>query len=362
MRTGQRTTMNADQQRQQAINEHRCIPGDAFVYGVVTTGIFCLPTCPSRRPRSENVRLFDNARAALQSGYRPCRRCHPLGDSPSPIVTTVIALCRTIDTAEHKPTLAELSVQSGWSPSHLQRQFKAITGISPHQYGVAVRRRRVRQQLRDDQPLTRAAHHAGFDSSSHLHGSAGQTLGMKPGQYRQAGQGLALRVAIADSSLGAVLVAESENGICAVAMGDDPDALLGDFEQEFSGAKLLPGNKAFEKRVAMVITLIDAPLGTQTPLPDALPVDIRGTAFQEQVWAALRAIPAGQSLSYQALAETLGRPTAARAVARACASNRLAVLVPCHRIVRADGGLSGYRWGVERKAALLAREQGNKKA
>ena len=139
MRTGQRTTMNADQQRQQAINEHRCIPGDAFVYGVVTTGIFCLPTCPSRRPRSENVRLFDNARAALQSGYRPCRRCHPLGDSPSPIVTTVIALCRTIDTAEHKPTLAELSVQSGWSPSHLQRQFKAITGISPHQYGVAHR-------------------------------------------------------------------------------------------------------------------------------------------------------------------------------------------------------------------------------
>ena len=362
MRTGQRTTMNADQQRQQAINEHRCIPGDAFVYGVVTTGIFCLPTCPSRRPRSENVRLFDNARAALQSGYRPCRRCHPLGDAPSPIVATVIALCRTIDTAEHKPTLAELSVQSGWSPSHLQRQFKAITGISPHQYSVAVRRRRVRQQLRDDQPLTHAAHHAGFDSSSHLHSAAGQTLGMKPGTYRQAGQGLALRVAIADSSLGAVLVAESDNGICAVAMGDDPDALLGDFEQEFNGAELLPGNNAFEQRVAMVITLIDEPLGTQAPLADALPVDIRGTAFQEQVWAALRAIPAGKTLSYQALAEELGRPTAARAVARACASNRLAVLVPCHRIVRADGGLSGYRWGVERKAALLAREQGNKKA
>lgn len=362
MRTGQYTAMNADQQRQQAINEHRCVPGDNFVYGVVTTGIFCLPTCPSRRPRSENVRLFDNVSAALQNGYRPCRRCHPLGDSPSPTTAKVIALCRAIETAEHKPTLAALSAQFGWSPSHLQRQFKAITGISPHQYGVAIRRRRVRQQLRDDQPLTRAAHHGGFDSSGHLHAAAGQTLGMKPAQYRQAGQGLALRVAIADSSLGPVLVAESENGICAVSMGDDPDALLRDFNLEFSGAELLPGNNAFEQRVAMVITLIDEPLGARTPLPDVLPLDIRGTAFQEQVWAALRTIPAGQTLSYQALAEKLGRPTAARAVARACASNRLAVLVPCHRIVRADGGLSGYRWGVERKAALLAREQGNKKA
>ena len=362
MRTGQRTTMNADQQRLQAINEHRCIPGDAFVYGVVTTGIFCLPTCPSRRPRTENIRLFDNDKAALQDGYRPCRRCHPLGSAPSPATATVIALCRAIDMAEYKPTLAQLSAQFGWSPFHLQRQFKAITGISPHQYGVAVRRRRVRQQLRNDQPLTHAAHHAGFDSSSHLHGAAGQTLGMKPGEYRKAGKGLALRVAIADSSLGAVLVAESENGICAVAMGDDPDALLRDFQQEFSGAELLPGNNAFEQRVAMVITLIDAPLSTSAPLPDALPLDIRGTAFQEQVWAALRSIPAGQTLSYQALAEKLGRPTAARAVARACASNRLAVLVPCHRIVRADGGLSGYRWGVERKAALLGREQGKEQA
>ncbi|WP_231883921.1 bifunctional DNA-binding transcriptional regulator/O6-methylguanine-DNA methyltransferase Ada [Alcanivorax sp. HI0044] len=362
MRTGQRTTMNADQQRQRAINEHRCIPGDPFVYGVVTTGIFCLPTCPSRRPRTENIRLFDNDKAALQDGYRPCRRCHPLGNAPSPATTTVIALCRAIDMAERKPTLAELSAQSGWTPFHLQRQFKAITGISPHQYGVAVRRRRVRQQLRDDQPLTHAAHHAGFDSSSHLHSSSGQTLGMKPGQYRKAGKGLALRVAIADSSLGAVLVAESKNGICAVAMGDDPDALLRDFQQEFSGAEILPGNNAFDQRVAMVITLIDQPLGTQASMPDALPLDIRGTAFQEQVWAMLRSIPAGQTLSYQALAEKLGRPTAARAVARACASNRLAVLVPCHRIVRADGGLSGYRWGVERKAALLGREQGQEQA
>lgn len=364
MRTGQCTTMNADQQRQQAINEHRCIPGDAFVYGVVTTGIFCLPTCPSRRPRSENVRLFDNVSAALQNGYRPCRRCHPLGDNPSPTTTTVIALCRAIEAAEHKPTLAALSAQSGWSPSHLQRQFKAITGISPHQYGAAIRRRRVRQQLRDEQPLTHAAHLAGFDSSGHLHAAAGATLGMKPGQYRQAGKGLTLRVAIADSSLGSVLVAESEIGICAVAMGDDPDILLQDFEREFSGAELLPCDSAFDQRVAMVITLIDVPLNAEfqspdTQVPPALPLDIRGTAFQEQVWAALRTIPAGQTLSYQALAEKLGRPTSARAVARACASNRLAVLVPCHRIVRADGGLSGYRWGVERKAALLGRERGD---
>lgn len=351
MKTGSNITMNADKQRRLAIQKQRHIAGDDFVYGVLTTGIFCRPDCPSRRPRDENIRLFDAPALALQNGYRPCRRCHPLGNRQSPSTASVIALCRVIETAERKPTLAELSAQSGWSPHHLQRQFKAITGISPHQYGMAIRRRRAQQQLRDEQPLTRTAHQAGFDSASHLHSAAGYTLGMKPGQYRQAGKGLALRFAIAESSLGPVLVAESARGICAVAMGDDPDALLHHFEQEFCGADLLPANSKFDQRVALIITLIDNPRSASD-----LPLDIRGTAFQQQVWAALQTIPVGQTLSYQALAEKLGKPTAARAVARACASNRLAVLVPCHRIVRADGGLSGYRWGVDRKAALLARE------
>ncbi|MEQ3636083.1 MAG: bifunctional DNA-binding transcriptional regulator/O6-methylguanine-DNA methyltransferase Ada [Thalassolituus sp.] len=358
METGLNTAMSTEQQRRQAIKDHSPLPGDNFVYGVLTTGIFCLPICPSRRPRDENVRLFDTPVQAIQNGYRPCRRCHPLGDIASPSTATVIALCRLIEAAERKPTLTELSAQSGWSAHHLQRQFKAVAGISPHQYGVAIRRRRAQQQLRYQQSLTHSAHLAGFDSTSHLHAVAGNTLGMKPGQYRQAGKGLALRFAIAESSLGSVLVAESERGICAVTIGDDPSVLLQDFEQEFSGATLLPGNSEFDQRVAMVITLIDDPQQiTQAPRDLLLPLDIRGTAFQQQVWAALQTIPTGQTLSYQALAVKLGKPTAARAVAQACASNRLAVLVPCHRIVRTDGGLSGYRWGVDRKAALLDRER-----
>jgi len=340
-----------------AIQNHDRSADGRFVYGVITTGIFCRPSCPARRPNPANVRVFPNGQEALQAGFRPCRRCNPLSLAGSPVTDTVTALCRHIEQSHSLPTLKELAAQCGWSRHHLQRQFKAVTGVSPRDYGLAVRRRRLTGNLQRHASISGAMQESGMESGSQLYSQGKQMLGMLPGQYRSGGTGTAIRFAMAECSLGSLLVAETSQGLCAINLGDAPEPLLEQFQARFAGAELLPPDPAFDSKVARVISLVEDPKQSLS-----LPLDIRGTAFQQRVWQALQQIPPGTTLSYQALAETLGQPGAARAVASACAANTLAVAIPCHRIVRRDGSLSGYRWGVERKRVLLERELENKES
>jgi AraC family transcriptional regulator of adaptative response/methylated-DNA-[protein]-cysteine methyltransferase len=263
----------------------------------------------------------------------------------------VAALCRHIEASEAPPSLDELAAQAQMSPHHLHRVFKAITGVTPKAYAEAHRARRVREALGAGQPVTQALHGAGFQAPSRFYEGARQRLGMTPSAYRKGGKDAVIHFAVAQCSLGAVLVAASPLGVCAISLGDDADALTREFQDRFPQAELIGADAAFERLVAQVIGLVDMPGQAH-----ALPLDVRGTAFQQRVWQALRDIPPGQTVSYTQLAERIGSPTSVRAVARACASNTLAVAIPCHRVVRLSGELSGYRWGVERKHALLARE------
>ncbi|EKF74083.1 bifunctional regulatory protein/DNA repair protein [Alcanivorax hongdengensis A-11-3] len=320
-----------------------------FVYAVVTTGIYCLPSCPSRRARPENIRFYASADAAQQAGYRPCRRCRP--DQPDALGERLTAICRQIEQAESMPTLETLARQAGLSRYHLQRQFKARLGLTPRQYGQALRDRRLREALQGGKSATRAIIDAGYSSTSHAHRHSEKVLGMRPSQYAR-GEAQTIYFAVAATSLGALLVAETRRGLCAISLGDEPAPLVEELQERFAGATLIGGDRDFEQRVAQVVALVEQP---GLPLP--LPLDIRGTVFQQRVWQALRDIPVGETVSYQALAERLGMPGGARAVARACASNTLALAIPCHRVIRTDGGLSGYRWGIERKQCLLDREK-----
>lgn len=263
----------------------------------------------------------------------------------------VVALCRYIEQASSDPSLAELAEVVGWSATHLQRVFKAQTGLTPKAYASAQRARRVRDALQQAGTVTQAMYEAGYNSSGRFYEQADAVLGMTPGDYKAGGRDRRIRFAVGQCSLGAVLVAASERGVCAILMGDEPDALLRDLQDRFAAAELIGADGGFEQWMAQVVGLIEAPeLGLH------LPLDIRGTAFQQRVWLALRAVPVGQTVSYSELAQRIGSPKAVRAVAGACAANPLAVAIPCHRVVRSDGGLSGYRWGVERKRALLWRE------
>ncbi len=263
----------------------------------------------------------------------------------------VAQACRLIAAAESPPALAELAAATGFSAWHLQRLFKRATGLSPLAWARAEQARRLRTALHDAPSVTAAIADAGYGSSSRVYEQGERLLGMTPGRYRAGGAGQRLLFAVGQCALGALLVAESDRGICAILLGDDPAALVQDLEARFPAAELVGGDAGFEARLALVAGFVEAP-ATAFPLP----LDLQGTAFQHRVWQALRAIPPGQTLSYAVLAERIGRPGAARAVAGACAANPLAVAVPCHRIVRADGALSGYRWGVERKRELLRRE------
>ncbi|SFB63858.1 bifunctional DNA-binding transcriptional regulator/O6-methylguanine-DNA methyltransferase Ada [Azotobacter beijerinckii] len=323
-----------------------------FVYSVKTTGVYCRPSCPARRARPENVAFHADAAEAERAGFRPCRRCRPERGSPAQErAAKVAALCRFIEAAGQSPTLDELARQAGWSPWHLQRTFKALVGLTPRAYAAAQRAGRMRRELAHGAPVTEALYAAGYGSGGRFHAEADQVLGMTAGRYRKGGAGSTIRFALGQCSLGAILVAQSERGVCAIFLGDDPEALLRDLQERFSAAELIGGDAAFEQLVAEVVGFVEAPrLGLE------LPLDIRGTAFQQRVWAVLRQIPPGTTLSYAEVATLAGVPTAVRAVARACAANALAVAIPCHRVVRSDGGLSGYRWGVERKRALLERE------
>lgn len=324
-----------------------------FVFAVRTTGIYCRPSCPSRRARPANVVFYDAPQAAEAAGFRPCQRCNPAGQSTAAANAQIIAeACRIIEASDEVPKLDDLARRVGFSTYHFHRQFKAITGLTPRQWAAAHRARKVRHGLQDkENTVTEAIYDAGFNANSRFYETANKVLGMTPTAFRQGGKDADIRFAVAESGLGAILVAETDKGICAIAMGDDPEALVHELQDRFPKANLIGGDAAFEARVAQVVGFVEAP---QIGLD--LPLDIRGTAFQQRVWQALRDIPAGETASYADIARQIGSPKSVRAVAQACAANRIAVAIPCHRVVRNDGAISGYRWGVARKRALLAQE------
>ncbi len=323
-----------------------------FFYSVATTGVYCRPSCPSRLANPRNVRFHATAKDCEAAGFRPCRRCRPDEAPPEVRAAAMMAsACRRIDEAESLPSLADMAAAAGLSPHHFHRLFKAATGLTPRQYAAGRRAERVRDALARGAPVTEAVYDAGFNASSRFYETADAVLGMSPTLYRRGGAGERIRFAVGPCSLGAALVAATDKGVCAILLGDDPDALSRDLQKRFPAAELVAGEAGFEETVARVIALVEAPgIGLD------LPLDIRGTAFQQRVWQALQAIPSGATASYAAIAQAIGAPAAARAVAGACAANALAVAIPCHRVVRGDGGLSGYRWGVARKRALLDRE------
>lgn len=346
-------TATARDPRWQAVLHRDAAADGDFVFAVKTTGIYCRPSCPARRAKRCNVTFYASGAEAEAAGYRACRRCHPDAVSRGERNAAAIAkACRLIETADEPPTLAALAAAAGMSPFHFHRQFRAITGLTPKAFGAARRARRIRSELaRDNRTVTEAIYEAGFNSSSRFYETANGLLGMTPSAYKQGGVDAAIRFAIGQCSLGAILVARSDKGVCAILLGDDPDRLARDLQDRFPKAELIGGDAQFEQLVARVVGFVDAPrLGLD------LPLDMRGTAFQQRVWQALRDIPAGRTASYAEIARRIGAPAAARAVARACAANAIAVAIPCHRVVRTDGALSGYRWGVERKRALLLRE------
>lgn len=323
-----------------------------FYYSVKTTGVYCRPSCGSRTPKPENVSFYLTTEGAEQAGFRPCKRCKP--DQP-PLAeqhaALVARLCRLIESAETEPSLDELARSARMSSFHLHRIFKAVTGVTPKTYAAAHRAKKVREKLGRSGSVTKAIYEAGYNSSGRFYEESNQLLGMSPKNFRAGGASTVIRFAVGECSLGAILVAASELGVCAILMGDDPDTLARNLQDRFPNADLIGGDAGFEQMVAKVVGFVERPkLGLD------LPLDVRGTAFQQRVWQALREIPAGSTVSYSDVAQRIGSPKSARAVAQACAANTLAVAIPCHRVVRNDGGISGYRWGVERKRALLERE------
>jgi len=325
-----------------------------FYYAVASTGVYCRPSCAARTPRPENVELYPDTASAERAGYRACKRCRPGQPSLAEQRAQQVAeLCRFIDAASSCPGLDELAQQAGLSPHHLHRIFKAVTGLTPKAYVDARRSARVRSALAQGQSVTAAIYAAGFNSNGRFYAAAGEVLGMTASHYKKGGASRRIHFAVGQCSLGAILVAATERGVCAILLGDDPAALVDDLQARFAEAELVGADAAFERLVADVVGLVEAPrLGLD------LPLDVRGTVFQERVWQALRQIPAGQTASYADVARSIGSPGAVRAVAHACAQNPVAVAIPCHRVVRSDGALSGYRWGVERKRTLLEREAG----
>jgi AraC family transcriptional regulator of adaptative response/methylated-DNA-[protein]-cysteine methyltransferase len=345
----------SDAERWQAVVRRDAAADGAFFYSVRTTGVYCRPTCPGRLARRENVRFHATCGEAERAGFRPCKRCRPSEASLAQRhAALVAAACRRIESAAAAPTLLELASSSGLSPYHFQRVFKRLTGVSPKGYAAACRARRVRGALARGGSVTQALYDAGYSSSGRFYASSAAVLGMTPSVFRSGGSGAAIRFAVGECWLGSLLVAATGQGVCAILLGDDADELTRDLASRFPTAELIRGDAKFQRLIAQVIALVEAPA---TGIH--LPLDIRGTAFQQRVWEALQKIPAGTTTSYAEIAKQIGRPRAVRAVGQAVAANPLAVAVPCHRVLRADGSLSGYRWGVRRKQALLAREQAN---
>jgi AraC family transcriptional regulator, regulatory protein of adaptative response / methylated-DNA-[protein]-cysteine methyltransferase len=323
-----------------------------FYYSVKTTGVYCRPSCAARLPLRKNVVFHASCEDAERAGFRPCKRCKPNEPGLDAVHARVVAeACRVIENAEAMPGLDALATIAGMSRFHFHRVFKKNTGLTPKAYAVAHRARRMRELLQKRNSVTEAIYESGFNSNGRFYAKSSETLGMKPGTFREGGKGATIRFAVGECSLGSILVAASERGVCAILMGDDPDVLAKELQDRFPKASLVGGNRDFERVVARVVGFVEAPqIGLK------LPLDVRGTAFQQRVWQALREIPAGATMTYAEIAKRIGAPRSVRAVASACASNAIAVAIPCHRVIRTDGSLSGYRWGVERKRALLKRE------
>jgi AraC family transcriptional regulator, regulatory protein of adaptative response / methylated-DNA-[protein]-cysteine methyltransferase len=321
-------------------------------YSVSTTGVYCRASCPSRIANPSNVQLHDSLESARATGFRPCRRCNPDGASIEAENAALVAkACRIIEESDEPPSLHKLAAAAGKSPSYFHRVFKAITGLTPKAYAAAQRAKRVRQGLSSGNTVTATIYDAGFNSSGRFYEKSKDMLGMTPSKYRAGGTNEEIRFAVGQASLGAVLVASSEKGVAAILLGDDPDELVRNLQDRFPKARLIGADRDYEVLVAQVVSLVEAPgIGLK------LPLDLRGTVFQQRVWQALRKVPAGKTVSYADVARRIGSPKAVRAVAGACAANHLAVVIPCHRVVRTDGSPSGYAWGVERKRELIRRE------
>jgi AraC family transcriptional regulator of adaptative response/methylated-DNA-[protein]-cysteine methyltransferase len=323
-----------------------------FFYAVRSTGVYCRPNCGARRPLRENVSFYRSCAEAERAGYRACKRCRPnqplLAQRHQQIIS---AACRAIEAGDKIPDLARLAETAQMSRYHFHRLFKTITGVTPKAYATAVRRRELTAGLLTEGSVTDALYGSGFNSSGSFYASSNRLLGMTPSQFRDQGQGETIRFAVGECSLGSLLVAATATGVCAIFLGDDPEALTQDLENRFRNATLVGADRDFEQLMAQVVSYIDVPTASVN-----LPLDIRGTAFQQQVWQALQEIPSGTTVNYSDLASRIGSPKACRAVAQACGANPVAVVIPCHRVVRRDGGLGGYRWGIERKRQLLARE------
>ncbi len=332
----------------QAVRDRRNVPGVRFVYGVRSTGIYCRPTCPSRLARRENMAFYADPAAAEAAGLRACKRCDPRGEHAE--AAAIAASCRRIDAAETPPSLAALAAQAGYSRFHFHRLFKAQTGLTPRQYAAGRRAERMRTALAAGERVTAALYDSGYGAASRFYEEAQGVVGMAPARARRGGAGERIGYAVAQTSLGVLLAAATARGVCAISLGEAPEPLIEALRRHFDAAELAhePELGGLLERVVDVVERGDAPAG--------LPLDLRGTAFQLRVWRALQAVPAGETVSYAGLAAQLGAPGAARAVAGACAANTLAVAVPCHRVVRGDGDLAGYRWGKQRKQRLLERE------
>jgi AraC family transcriptional regulator of adaptative response/methylated-DNA-[protein]-cysteine methyltransferase len=338
--------------RWQAVEARDSSADGKFFYSVRTTGVYCRPSCAARAARPENVVFHPTAADAERAGFRPCKRCKPNQRSFAQLNAAIIAkLCRFIETVDTPLTLGELARHAGLSAFHLHRTFKEVTGVTPRAYAAAHRAKRLRNGLTRDASVTDAIFGAGYNSSSRFYEEAGDLLGMTPTTYRSGGVNTEIRFAIGKCSLGSTLVARSARGICAISLGDGPETLARELQDRFPHARLIDDDAEFATVVARVVDFVEAPgVGLD------LPLDVRGTAFQRRVFEALRQIPPGSTASYAEIARRIGAPKSARAVAQACGANTLAVAIPCHRVVRQDGNLSGYRWGVQRKQALLARE------
>lgn len=347
-----------DEQRWAAVRNRDARCDGKFLYGVVTTGVFCRPSCPSRRPLRKNVRFYATPDAAARDGLRPCLRCRPLaaaGDDAQ--AARIHAVARHIEAHAHESLpLSALAARARLSPFHFQRRFKALVGVTPKQYLTACRMKRLKDGLRAGAPVTGAIYDAGFGSASRVYERVDTRLGMTPKQYRQGGAGVAISYTVAETPLGLTLVAATDRGLCFVQFGVAEAELVARLEREYPGATIAPMDASARAPFAEWMAALAAHLEGTRPRLD-LPLDMRGTAFQMKVWSFLQRIPYGEVRSYAEVAEGIGAPQAVRAVASACAANRIAVAIPCHRVIRGDGGLGGYRWGLERKRALIDAER-----
>ncbi|WP_315710213.1 bifunctional DNA-binding transcriptional regulator/O6-methylguanine-DNA methyltransferase Ada [Brenneria uluponensis] len=341
-----------DDARWQAVVERNSAADGSFVFGVTTTGVYCSPSGAARLPKRENVVFFDSDAAAEKAGFRPSRR-YKRGQPPLDAVhaAKITQACRYIAQTDGAVKLADIATHVGMSAFHFHRLFKAVTGLTPRAFASAHRGQRLREALGKTGRVTDAIFDAGFNTTSRCYEQSDAILGMSPKTWQSGGKGMRIWFAVGVCSLGDILVAQSEKGICAILLGDEAETLVCDLQDQFPQAELIGGDDDFEQVIAQVVGFIEAP-GRNL----ALPLDIRGTAFQLRVWQALKDIPPGTTVSYSDIAQRIGSPKAVRAVASACANNRLAVAIPCHRVVRRDGALAGYRWGVERKRALLDKE------